>query len=207
MAVLYTNAYRHQWTDITIGEARERALTLAKKAVALDHASPQVYWSLGFVHLFRKEFAEAEAAARQAVTLSPNYADGLGLLAFISNWRGKAEQAITYIKRATDLNPYHTFDYPWNLGLAYYTQGRYEESVARIEDALERNETAEFPRMFLAANYIRLGRQDDAEWEIEQVVTQRPNTTLSHLANTIPYENREKLQAFLDDVAKTGLPD
>ncbi|MDH5785472.1 MAG: winged helix-turn-helix domain-containing protein [Chromatiales bacterium] len=207
LAVLYTNAYRHQWTPITLAEARERALTLAKKGVSLDESSPQAYWSLGFVHLFRKEFAEAEAAAQQAVNLSPNYADGLGLLAFISNWRGKAEQAITYIERATLLNPYYTFDYPWNIGLAYYTLGRYEKSVKSIEEALARNETAEFPRMFLAANYIRLGRLDDAEWEVEQVLTQRPETTLSHLSTTIPFEKPEHLQAFLQDMGRAGVPE
>lgn len=207
LAVLYTNAYRHQWSLLTLGEARERALSLAKRAVSLDQTSPQVYWSLGFVHLFRKEFAEAEAAAQQAVSLSPNYADGLGLLAFISNWRGKAEQAVDYIERATILNPYHTFDYPWNIGLAYYTLGRYEESAEKIEEALERNETAEFPRMFLAANYIQLGRQEDAEWEVEQVITQRPETTLSHLATTIPYESPDHLHRFMEDIGKAGMPE
>lgn len=207
MAVLYTNAYRHQWTNLSIEEARERAMELVKKAVLLDQSSPQVYWSLGFVHLFRKEFEEAEAAAMQAIELSPNYADGLGLLAFILNWRGKAAQAAGYIKKAIVLNPHHTFDYPWNLGLAYYTLGRYEESIEAIQDALERNETAALPRLFLGANYIRVGRQDDAEWEIEQVKTQRPGTTLSHLANTLPYENPQLMQAFLQDVRKAGLPE
>jgi len=207
MAVELTRGYLAQWTDLSFVEARDRALQLAQKAVELNNSLPQNHWSLGFVHLFRKEFAEAEAAAQQTVNLSPNYADGYGLLAFVDNWRGKADDAERYIKKAIDLNPYHTFDYPWNLGLAYYIAGRYKEAVEPFLDALQRNETAPYPRMFLAATYVRLGRMDDATWELEQFTMQQPESTLSHLAVTVPFEHEEQLNAFLDDLKKAGLPE
>ena len=142
----------------------------------------------------------------QSIALSPNYADGYGLLAFIANWRGKAREAEKYIKKAITLNPYHTFDYPWNLGLAYYTMGRYEEAVKLLNDALDRNETVLLPRLYLAASYVRLGRLEDAEWEIEQLGILRPGNTISHLTNTLPYENENQLQAVLDDLQTAGLP-
>jgi adenylate cyclase len=207
MAVELTRGYRNLWTNLSFEEAREHSLKLAKKAVALDQSTPQIYWALGFVHLFRKEFAEAEAATQQSITLSPNYADGYGLLAFIANWRGKAEEAERYITKAIGLNPYHTFDYPWNLGLSYYIAGRYSEAIDPLLDALNRNETATYPRMFLAASYVRLGQMDDAEWEMGQVIMQRPDTTASHLALTLPFEHQAQLNAVLDDLKKAGLPD
>lgn len=207
LAFALTNAYRFQWTNLPTKDAQDRAAELANKAVLLNNSSPQVYWSLGFVHLFRKEFEQAEAAVMRSVFLSPNYADAYGLLAFIANFRGKADEAVRYIKKATALNPYHTYDYPWNLGLAYYTLGRYTESVKALEDALERNETAGLARLYLAANYIRLGRQDDAEWEIEQAVIQRPDTTLTYLVNALPYEYPSQMNAVLDDLRKAGLPE
>lgn len=207
LAFALTNAYRFQWTNLPTKDAQDRAAELANKAVLLNNSSPQVYWSLGFVHLFRKEFEQAEAAVMRSVFLSPNYADAYGLLAFIANFRGKADEAVRYIKKATALNPYHTYDYPWNLGLAYYTLGRHTESVKALEDALERNETAGLARLYLAANYIRLGRQDDAEWEIEQAVIQRPDTTLTYLLNALPYEYPSQMNAVLDDLRKAGLPE
>ena len=207
LAVALTNAYRFQWTNLTREEARERAAVLANKAVSLNNTSPHVYWSLGFVYLFRKEFDKAEAAVFKTLKLSPNYADGYALLAFIFNWRGKAKEAVHYIKKATALNPYHTYDYPWNLGLAYYTLGRYSESVEALLEALERNETASLPRLYLAANYIRQGNQDDAEWEVEQALTQRPDTTISLLSNTLPYESKSQIDAILNDLRKAGLPE
>jgi Tfp pilus assembly protein PilF len=74
-----------------------------------------------------------------------------------------------------------------------------------LKKALERNETVLLPRLFLASTYSRLGQQDDAEWEIEQLLILRPNTTLSMLESAAPFENRNQLTAFLDDLRKAGL--
>jgi len=205
MAVMVTRGYRFNWTDLSISEAQERALKLAKKAVELDQSTPQIYWALSFVHLFRREYQEAEKAALQSVKLSPNYADGYGILAFVSNWRGKSEDAINYINKAIELNPYYTYDYPWNLGLAYYSKGQYENAVVNLKKALERNETVLLPRLFLAASYIKLGRQDDAEWEIAQVKIHRPNSSLSMLIPTIPFEDKNKVDALVSELRVAGL--
>ena len=152
LAIVLTHDYRRGWTELSLEEARTRTLELVQKAVLLDRLSPQVYWAQGYIYLFRKQHNEAAAAVEQAVALAPNYADGYGLLAFISNWRGNAEEAIHYIKKAIALNPYHTFDYPWNLGLANYTLGRYEEAVEALQNALERNEQVLLPRLYLGAS-------------------------------------------------------
>ena len=207
MAVALTYGYRFQWTDLSLGEARERALNLVNKAVAMNHTSPQIYWALGYVHIHRMEYQAAEAAAKRAVMLSPNYADGYGLLAYISNWRGKAKQAEVYIKKATALNPYHSFDYPWNLGLAYYNQGRYNEAVTSLKNALDRNANALYPRLFLAASYVKLGRMQDANWEIENIKVSRPHTTISHLRNLMPFEDKKMLKTVLRDLRAAGLPE
>jgi len=207
LAVVLTNDFRNDWTELSLEEARARALELAQKAVALDRSSPQAYWALGFVYLFSKQYDEAAEAAKQAVALAPNYADGYGLLAFINNFQGRAEDAIRYIRKAMALNPYYTYDYPWNLGRAYYTLSRYPEAVEALQDALERNESTLYPRLFLAASYVRLGKQDDAEWEIEQIEITNPGTTLTHLANTFPVKDEDQMNAFLEDLRKAGLPE
>lgn len=205
LAVSVSFAYRLGWTDLSTSEARARAMELAKKAVELDPDSPQVNWSLGFVHLFRQEYAQAEEAAKKSVALSPSYADGYGLLAFVSNLRGRPADAERYIKKAISLNPYHTFDYPWNLGLAYYNQGRYKEAAEALEDALQRNDNALWVRLYLAASYVRLGRMDDAKWEIENVSFKYPGTTIKNFSVGLPLENKEQMHAVLSDLRKAGL--
>ncbi len=205
LAIVLTHDYRRGWTELSLEEARTRTLELVQKAVLLDRSSPQVYWAQGYIYLFRKQHNEAAAAVEQAVALAPNYADGYGLLAYISNWRGNAEQAIHYINKAIALNPYYSFEYPWNLGLANYTLGRYEEAVDALQNALERNEQVLLPRLYLAASYVRLGQQDDAEWEIVQVNIQYPDVRLSLMANILPYEDEDNMNAFMDDLRKAGV--
>lgn len=207
MAVTLTRGYRYQWTDLSPVEARERALELARKAVQLNQSAPQIFWSLGYVHIHRQEYDAAETAARQSVAISPNYADGYALLANIANWRGKAADAVKYIKKAKVLNPYYTFQYPSTLGLACYNLGRNEEAIAALREALDHNESALNPRLFLAATYARLDRMEEAAWEIEQINVNRPDITLSGLGSILPYENTRDMNTLLADLRKAGLPE
>ncbi len=68
----------------------------------------------------------------RSIAIAPNYADGYGLLALINNNLGRPERAIEQINKGIELNPYYTWDYPYNLGRAYYALGRYEESIAAL---------------------------------------------------------------------------
>lgn len=205
MAVTLTRGYRYQWTDLSLVEARERALELAKKAVELDNSNPEIYWSMAYVRLHRREYDEAEKAVRKSIELSSNFADGYALLANIANWRGKPEEAITDIQEAMKLNPYYVFEYPSTLGLAYYLKGRYKDAVTTLEDALNRNESALNPRLFLAATYIRMNKKGDAEWEVEQIETYHPDVTLSNLVTTLPFEKDTTLQSLKSDLHNAGL--
>jgi adenylate cyclase len=205
MAVTLTRGYRYQWTNLSLVEARERALELAQKAVALDQSSPQVYWALGYVHLHRREFDAAEAAAQKSVALSPNYADGYALLANIANWRGKANDAVKYINRAIALNPLYTFHYPSTLGLAYYMLGRTESAITALLESLEHNPSALNPRLFLAASYARLDRREEANWQIRHINVDRPDVTLPSLGTTLPFEDQRLMLPLLEDLRKAGL--
>jgi adenylate cyclase len=205
LAVAIIRDHRYGWSDLLKEESRYRALGLAQKAVALDRSTPQVYWSLGYVHLNREEYEEAAAAAQRSVEIAPNYADGYALLAFIKYSQGNAEEAIRYTQKAMQLNPYYTYEYPLNLGRANYSLGRYAEAEKYLKKAIEHNENALFPRLFLAATYIRLGRDDDAKWEIEQVEINSPGASITHITAAYPGSDQVQMQALLEDLRKAGL--
>ena len=205
MAVTLIRGYRYQWSDLSMVEARERALMFVRKAIALDQSTPQIYWSLGYVHLHRHEYDAAEAAARKSVSLSPSYADGYALLANIANWRGKPVKAEKYMKKAIELNPYYSFQYPSTLGTSYYHQGRYQEAIAVLKTAVNQNPTALNPHIYLAAAYTELGMGEEAAWEINQVDLNHPDTRLSELAAILPYEKKIYIETLADDLRKAGM--
>ena len=184
---------------------QDRALELANKAATLDPGSHQIQWSLGYVHLYRKEFEEALVAAERAVSFSPSYADGYALLALVKNNLGQAEDVIPLIEKAKRLNPHYTWDYIYQLGRAYYALGEYEKAVSHLVQAIERNESAGYPRLFLAASYVNLGLIDEAEWEITQMQMAHPEYTYPHLRKTVPIGNKQLFDRFFSDLRKAGL--
>ncbi len=199
-------AFRRGWSDTPL-ETLARALDMAERGVALDDSIPQTHWALGYVYLMRKELEHAEAAAMRSIAVSPNYADGYGLLALINNNLGRPERAIEQIEKGVQLNPYYTWDYPYNLGRAYYALGRYEEAITELEKAQERNENAAPIKLFLIASYVRAGRVGDAEWQAEELQMVNPEETISHTDNAIPIADPELKQAFLEDLRRAGLPE
>ena len=54
----------------------------------------------------------------RSIAVSPNYADGYGLLALINNNLGRPVRAIVQIEKGVLLNHYYSWDYSFNLGRA-----------------------------------------------------------------------------------------
>jgi len=206
LAVTLDFAYRSNWTDFP-QETLERALVMARRAVELDPDSPQTLWALGYTHLFRHEYEQAADAVRRSIDLAPNYADGYGLLAFVDNHQGQAQEAIELIRKGMALNPHYSFDYPWNLGWAYYTMERYPDAIAALKEAVERNEFIDYPRLILAASYVGQGRIDDGQWEIEQLRIIAPALTLSTIPGRFPAYGSANLQRLMTHLREAGLPE
>lgn len=206
LAFILAADFRRGWTDAPI-EALDRALALAEQGVALDDTIPHTHWSLGYVYLMRKEFKMAEKAASRSISISPNYADGYGLLALINNNLGKPQTAIQFVEKGMKLNPYYTWDYLFNLGWAHYMLGNQEKAITALEQAQQRNETVVPIKLILAASYARSGRQDDAEWTVDQLSVLNPMTTLTHTKKAMPIAKPEYMRQLLADLRKAGLPE
>jgi adenylate cyclase len=207
-ALAYTLAldYRHGWTDTPM-QNLDRALELVEKGLAFDDSIPQIYWSLGYVYLRRNEYEKAQKAAEDSIRVAPNYADGYGLLALISNGLGQADKALEYATRGMRLNPYYTWDYLFNVGYAHYLLGNYVQAVESLEKAQSRNENAIPIKIMLAVSYVNMNRQDDAEWMVELIQALNPSATVSHQANTMTLSEPKLKKKLLEDLRKAGLPE
>lgn len=206
MSVIYSRMVTNGFTD-SPGEYRDRALEMAKKAVSLNNTLPHAYWALGFVHLYRNEFTEAIKASEKSTEIAPSYADGYGLLALTYNRLGNADEAIRLINKGMKLNPHYTWDYPYNLGRAYYYKDNYPEAIAQLQKALARNENSMQPRLFLAASYSGAEMRDEAEWEVEQILTINPIISISHIAKTSSVANPKQMLKYVSHLRKAGLPE
>lgn len=206
LSVNHAVAFRRSWAEDP-DKTLEIAIYNAEKAESLDGSSPHILWALGYSYLFNKEYQKAAGALEKAIHIAPSYADGYGLLALINNILGRYQLAAEQVRKAMAINPVYTFEYPYLLGRAQYGLGRYQEAIETLSSAIERNETALAPHLFLAASFIGLGRQDDAEWEIDQVLVLDPEYTTTKFESMTRIAKEDELNRFLDDLRKAGLPD
>jgi len=188
-------------------QAKDKALFYARKAVELGKRSQNTYWALGFTHLFRGEFEAAETAVAESLRIAPNYADGMALMALLKNYLEKPRDAIDLIERAMLLNPGYSWDYPYNLGYAHYLLEDYPKAIGYLTSALERNLNARPPRLMLIACYMKIGAIDDAEWEMEQMLTQYPDYTVGYMLKGLPMLDTPRTNRFIDLLRQAGLPD
>jgi len=193
------------WTD-TPNETLDSALKMAKTATELDPTSPQAFWALGYAYMYLRQSDNAAAAVEKILKLVPNYSDAFGMLALINNQRGDGKKAVQLITKGMKLNPYYSWDFPYILGRGYYTMRKYNDAIEPLSDALNRNEQAINPRLFLAATYVALGQIDDAKWQIEQIRIMSPETTVSQIEKNYPISDKQLLQRFLQHLREAGLP-
>ena len=56
----------------------------------------------------------------------------------------------------------------------------------------------------MAATYAQIGRQEDAEWETEQVLMSDPNFSLKRLQQAFPFTDQAELDHIIGALRKAG---
>jgi len=204
LAVSLAASFVRGWSDAPNADL-DQGLALAQKAVALDASTPQTHFALAFVHVMRKHYDDALQAAMESVRIAPSYADGYALLGFIYMFKGQLEAAIEQNAKGMRLNPYFSYQYLITLGGTRYMLGQYDTAIETLEKAQERNENDLLVKFFLAASYVKAGRDDDAKWLMHRLEMTSPTTTITDVAKALPISDPAIKGALLDDLRKAGM--
>ena len=181
------------------------AFEIAKKAVALDDSDSETHWALGFVYFYgRHQYEEGVAEYEKALALNPNQADILANWGEVLAFLGRAEEGIEVIQEAMRLNPRYPEWYLWGLSNGYYAARRYEEAIVAFQRF--QNHTVD-SRSLLAASYAQLGRTEEAQAEVAEVLELDPEFSSAHWAEIWPYKNQADRDHYLDGLRKAGLPE
>ena len=175
------------------------ALEAAQRSAALDDSLPLAHARLSWVYLARRDHEEA-------IALDPNDAENHAQLGNILNWAGKPEEAIGFIKKAMRLNPLYPFNYSFYLGHAHFLLGQYEEAIALMNRAVTRAVTFVPLRRHLAVLYQELGRQEEAQAEVTEVLRTFAWASIEDTRQRSLYKGA-LLERFLDGLRKAGMPE
>jgi adenylate cyclase len=129
---------------------KERALALAKKAIAIDDNVPQVHFALGFAYFNNRDHGQAVNAVRRAIELDPGYTDAFGLLAWIHSHAGDPQEALRVLEKAKRLNPYPNAGTLGVSGLAHFLAGDLDEAIEVHQASLDSNPELTASRIYLS---------------------------------------------------------
>lgn len=186
--------------------ALARASELAAAAAKIDPDIPQVHFVQAQVELFRGQHQRAAAAASEAIKLNPNYADAYALLAWILHYAGRPDQALPALGEALKRNPGSSASYHEIAGEIHFAARRYRQAADEFLAALARNPTHMRARLWLAATYMRLGKQGQASWEVQELLSIYPDFSLSQLPHAFPLKDPRQLATLKETLGLLRLP-
>ena len=200
---------QHGWSEIR-KQSFERASFLAEKARALDDELPDVYALQGAIHLFKREYDEAIAAAETAVAYNPNHATNTALLAMILHNAGRPKQAIGKYKTAMRLSPYYPAWFLEDLGFSYLDAKQPDEALVAFEEFLDRKPAAvhaAHSHVGRALAYHALGQDDEARAEVAKAVEADAGISLRQFGQHSLNKDRAGLERGLATLRRLGLPE
>jgi TolB-like protein len=142
-----------------------QALTLIDASLAQDPLNPSSYLVLHLIQIRRDRLAEAEAAIRRTLEISPTFSKAHYFLGVAQLLRGQSETALAEIMKETDEGSRLP-----GLAIAYFALGRRSDSDAALAQVLKSQASRPFE---IAGAYAFRGESDDALKWLERAYAQK----------------------------------
>jgi adenylate cyclase len=185
----------------------QTAFDLAQKALAIDESHDGVHSLLSMCFSIKRQHDKALAEAEHAVSLNPNSSDAYMFLARASGCLRRWEESVSYGEKSLRLSPFPGAAPFLVLGRAYFMTGRYDESVTILKKALNVSPKHLWSYVFLAANYISMGREQEAGAAVDQVLKISPKFSIESCAKTLSFLNETDVERVISALRKAGLPE
>jgi len=162
---------------ITLLDSHFKQRETTETAANTTTAQPQewrLFFQRGIAHERLKQWAEAEADFRHALTLSPEQPQVLNYLGYSLIDRDmKLEEALEMVRRAAQLRPKDGAIID-SLGWAYYKIGHYDEAIAALEEAVRLRPEDPTINDHLGDAYWQVGRKFEAVFQWKHALAGAP---------------------------------
>jgi tetratricopeptide (TPR) repeat protein len=206
IAFVHYFALMNQWTD-SPARSIEELTDAARRSVALDNTNRLGQLTLGWAYVFGEQRDKAEAAFQQALQLDPSFAGGYFMLGiYLARW-GRPDEAIEKLERAIRLNPQDptTHFYFYAMAVAHFVAERYEEAVEWAQRSLQTRGDYSLALATLAASLAFLGRMDQAQATVQELLRLVPEFSLTGIKLFLPAADPDFVDRYLDGLRKAGL--
>ncbi|GEO15861.1 adenylate/guanylate cyclase domain-containing protein [Microvirga aerophila] len=194
------------WWEMSLSQSLlDRALGLAKKAVALDQHDRVCHDILGWVYLHWKAFDLAEQHKLRALELNPCDPEQIAGMGVLYTFLGRADEGIAWLEQAKRIDPYFDPAWWWNMvGVAHFVASRYDEALAAFRRS---SSTPVWAHAYQAACCALLGQMDRARDHAAEVLNRTPDFSLTCLATKELLKRPEDTQRLVEGMQAAGLPE
>ncbi len=84
---------------------------------------------------------------------------------------------------------------------------RYDEAVSPLMESITRSPKALVAHSFLAASYGQLGRMQDAQPLVSEILERKPKFSVASWGKGFKFKYPTDLEHYLDGLTKAGLPE
>jgi len=208
LAGAYLLEFENGWT--TSQEAiGERALELARKAVALDERDSWVHLVLALAYRdVKANFELADAQVRTAIELNPNHYWNYCFKCWLSTCAGDLEEGISCGNEAVRRNPLLPDGCLSGIAIAEYLAGRYERAIETFGKMSNPDPECE---ACLAACYAQLGRDDEARVAADDFrkrageEVEKAESWHAYWSAMLKFKDPAALEHLLEGMGKAGL--
>jgi TolB-like protein/Tfp pilus assembly protein PilF len=190
-------------------ENRDRAIGPARRAVTLDVEDAGAHCTLGRIRYLRREYPPAISELKMALELNPSLAlahYGLGAALVFS---GRAAEAFVHLEAAIRLSPHdpNMGSFLVRIADAKYFAGDYEGAIALALKALGQPNFQWSRYAVLIAALGQLGRLDDAQRYLTEVIHERPDFSIAFVRNTHLFGAQDIMARYCEGLRKAEVPE
>jgi adenylate cyclase len=185
----------------------ESAIECGTRALAADPGCGEAHTTIGYVRTFQRRHDEAVAAAEKAIVLSPSGADAYHMAGMYHGYAGNFQKAALYEEQAQRLSPIDFYVSMVDEARARFHLGDYtaaRDTALRVSAAKPRWLTAQIT---LVAALWRLGSEAEARAVVRELLARHPGFSVDRWARGLPYRRQEDLDALINPLKMSGLPE
>ncbi len=179
-------------------EPIEKAVSLAREAVAIDPMDPNAHREIGHALLYLGAFDESVESLRSATQLGPHHADGLFHYADGLVHLGDMREARRVMDKALSLNPLAPDLYHWVSATTDYFLGDYASASA----AMKRVKNREPAARVIAAIEAMNGNLREASRNRDIYLAAHPDFRLADYM--LPQRRPEDREHYLEGLRRAG---
>jgi TolB-like protein/Tfp pilus assembly protein PilF len=186
----------------------DEALDVARRAIELDDQDANNYFTVGRVHLARREYDLAIEALQYALELNPCLAVSYCGLGDSLAYEGRLDEAIAQFELAIRLSPHDPFRWAFfsYRSLAHLFRGEFDQAVLWARNAVRIPNAQYWARAHLVAALGHLGDRAQAALAVSELLQRKPDFSIGFAREHLFYLKRaDQLETYLTGLKKAGL--